>query len=173
MSKVEFVSTEKSDDVRLKRIGEIIRRARGDQSQAEFASRVGISRSALSAYENGTRRAEDYTLAKIAAVAPFTMEDLQRGYSESDVAKIIEAHPRFRITQVDDAFVLMLNLMSIDEKFELLKLIEESIAFSALDEVDRLVVSDSIRSAVELIDEIQDRRDVARVALSKRQEGPQ
>lgn len=59
-----------------KKIGEILRELRGERSQSAVAEAIGISDSAISAYENGERIPRDETKKKIAAFYNRSVQDI-------------------------------------------------------------------------------------------------
>ncbi|WP_413221528.1 helix-turn-helix transcriptional regulator [Tritonibacter mobilis] len=76
-------------------IGRRIRALRGDETQANFAEKIGVSRSALANYETGRTKPNDMTVLKIAnltGVSPSSIVS-DEAYSFDDLAALVAAKP--------------------------------------------------------------------------------
>ena len=106
-----------------------LRFLRGDETQAAFAKRVGISRSSLANYETGRSRPNDFTLSKIAEstgtpVDYFTSNADAFGQSmAATLGKIVEGVPDW--TQDEATLVRVLRLCDQATVKEVLKVVTE------------------------------------------------
>jgi transcriptional regulator with XRE-family HTH domain len=115
------------DKETLRDIGERIRTVRGDETQDEFAKKIGVGRTVLANYEAGRRLPDSDTLEKIAD---------ERGYSTSYLLTGIEAaadpfriDTRYPDTPYQEGFAVALFI------YEKMKN-----AFSSKPEIDRLMI---------------------------------
>lgn len=159
MSKVSFVSNEKFPSEKDRRIARLIRRARGELSQAEFAEMLNLSRSALSSYENVTRRPDYYNLCKVAEVSQFSIEELERGLSYSDAEKEAQSNLRIGNSKIDEVFRLATTLLTFDAKKEVIKKIDEAACFSSIPESDIEDIRDACSYSLQMIDKILKEHD--------------
>ena len=124
-------------------IGERIRSARGDRTQEEFASRIGVSRSALTNYEAGRRLPNDLVLSRIAEETGVSVNSILFGetkipfemyFKSVQNAMAIEASkrpgfiPKFMVSDDEYALICLFRLMIMDG--DGWSLVDELIRFS-------------------------------------------
>lgn len=127
-------STRKVFDIEaLHAIGRRIREARGEQSQADFAAAIGVSRSALTNYEAGRRLPNDLIIKRISAETGVSEPTLLFGATTTpfevyrnrvELGARAEAQkrpgviPRFMISDDEYALIALLRLMEPDNEYE-------------------------------------------------------
>ncbi|WP_439526858.1 helix-turn-helix transcriptional regulator [Roseovarius mucosus] len=84
-----------TQEVSNKAIGKRIRALRGDETQAHFAEKIGVSRAALANYETGRTKPNDMTVLKIANLTGVSPSSIVSHdvYSFDDLAALVSAKP--------------------------------------------------------------------------------